>query len=346
MHGSSWLLDKSLYKSRGTKSYRRRYMVIGSLVACVYLGLLFLLHYLISRGTPGNLFRDSPAAVITVLLLLPLCLLVAFLLGLERDRREAARFQAVREQERMEIAENLNRLLRQAEEAKRMAAVAVQEIKHPLTSIVGYAMTLQEYWDKLEENARRDFLNFIRVSVSRLEGMLNDLTHILDIAGSRPRKEKTAVSLPEVLEEVSTLLQEIHLERGVKIATRVLDELPPLDADPSCAFDILYNLLDLCMRCSQDGKMVTAWCSYRAPHVNVHIRCPNPTIPVEILRGIERWPPSQEEGEIPTLAMEYRLTQNLTREMGGTLRMDMPGKAGLTFFLSLPASPTSRRPTR
>jgi|GEM_PF-1269166 len=339
MQGRTNSLPGAYRRARRARSYKWRYMTLGALVACVYLGLLLLLHYFISRGTPGSLLRESPAAVITILLLLPLCLLVAFLLGLERDRRETARFLAEREKERMDMAENLNLLLRQAEEAKRMAAVAVQEIKHPLTSIVGYAMTLQEYWDRLDENSRRDFLTFIRVSVSRLEGMLNDLTYILDIGESRPRKEKTAVSLPEVLEEVSSLLHEIHLERGVKIGSRLLDELPPVDADPSCVFDLLYNVLDLCMRCSQDGKTVSAWCSYRPPHINIHIRCPNPTLPVEVLRGIERWPPSREEGEIPTLAMEYRLAHNLTREMGGVLRMDMPGKAGLSFFLSLPASP-------
>jgi signal transduction histidine kinase len=316
-----------------------RYAITGFALAAAYLCLLFLLHYLISEGTPAGLLRDSPAAVITVLLSLPLCLLAGYLLGSERDRREAARLMDERERDHLEMAEKMSLLLHRAEESRRMAAIAAREIKHPLTSIIGYALTLVQYWDKLDERERRDFLGYIRVSASRLEGMINDLMRILELARESVPPEGVRLDFSEVLSEVASLLQGVHEERGVTLSLRFLEELPALRGDPSRLFDLLYNLLDIALRCSQDGKMVSAWCSRRDNRVALHVRCPNLALPPEKASAIERWPPAESEGEMATLVMEYRLASHLAREAGGTLRMDLSVKAGLSFYLALPLEP-------
>ncbi len=318
-----------------------RYAVAGCAFAAAYAGLLFLLHYLISSGTPASLLRESPAAVITVLLSLPLCLLAGYLLGSEKDRREAARLLSERERERMEMAEKMSLLLHRAEETRRMAGIAAREIKHPLTSIIGYSLTLLQYWDKLDDQARRESLGFIRVSASRLEGMINDLMRILELAREPARPERERVNFSEALSEAASLLDVIHAERGVALSLRFLEGLPALSGDPSHLFDLLYNLLDIALRCSQDGKIVSAWCAHRDNRITLHVRCPNLALPPEKASAIDRWPPAEAEGEMATLVMEYRLASQLAREAGGTLRMEMSGKAGLSFYLALPLEPAA-----
>lgn len=316
-----------------------RYAITGFALAAAYLCLLFLLHYLISSGTPASLLRDSPAAVITVLLSLPLCLLAGYLLGSEKDRREAARLMGEREKDHLEMAEKMSLLLHRAEDSRRMAGIAAREIKHPLTAIIGYALTLIQYWDKLDDRERRDFLGYIRVSASRLEGMINDLTRILELAREPVRPEREKVNLSEVLSETASLLGGIYAERGVTLSLRFLEGLPALSGDPSRLFDLLYNLLDIALRCSQDGKMVSAWCAHRESRVTLHVRCPDLALPAEKAAAIERWPPAEAEGEVATLVMEYRLAAHLAQVAGGSLRMDLSGKAGLSFHLSLPLEP-------
>lgn len=316
-----------------------RYAIAGCALAAAYVGLLFLLHYLISSGTPAGLLRDSPAAVITVFLSLPLCLLAGYLLGAEKDRREEVRLLGERERDHLEMAEKLSLLLRRAEESRRMAGIAAREIKHPLTSIIGYSLTLLEYWDKLDDRSKRDFLYYIRISASRLEGMINDLMRILELAREPLPQEGVKVDFCEVLSEAASLLEGVHQERGVTLSLRFLEKLPALKGDPSRLFDLLYNLLDLAQRCSQDGKLVSAWCSLRDNRVALHVRCPNLALPPEKASSIERWPPSATEDETATLAMEYRLASHLAREAGGTLRLDLSEKTGLTFYLSLPLEP-------
>ncbi len=317
-------------------SYRYRYAIWGFLIAMAYTALLFVLHYLISSGGPSHLLHESPAAVITVILSLPLCLLSGWLLGSERDRRAELDRILEREKDHLEMAENLSLLLRRAEDSRRMAGIAAQEIKHPLTSLVGYSLTLNQYWEKLDEQQKRDFLNYIRVSATRLEGMINDLSRILDLAHEPGYMETTPVNPSETLKEAAALVEDIYSPRGTTLNVRLLTDIPAIQADPSRLFDLLYNLLDLSMRCCRERDMVSAWCSMRGESLVLSVRCPHPAPSGETLGAINVWPPHLTEGELPTLAMEYRLASRLAEELGGSLRLDYSQKAGLSLSLTLP----------
>ncbi|MDI6874824.1 sensor histidine kinase [Candidatus Solincola sp.] len=319
-------------------SYRYRYAVWGFLLAVAYTALLFVLHYLLSSGGPAQLLRESPAAVITVLLNLPICLLSGWLLGSERDRRAEMNRILERERDHLEMAENLSRLLRRAEESRRMAGIAAREIKHPLTSLVGYSLTLSQYWEKLDEQQKRDFLHYIRVSATRLEGMINDLSRILELAHEPAHQETTTVNPSEALNEAAALVEDIYSPRGTRLNLRLLSDVPVMQVDPSRLFDLLYNLLDLAMRCCRERGMVSAWCSVRGENLVLHVRCPHPALDPETLGVIDVWPPRQPEGELPTLAMEYRLASRLAEDMAGNLRMDHSDKVGLSLYLTLPLS--------
>jgi len=319
-------------------SYRYRYAAWGFLLAVAYTALLFLLHYLLSSSGPERLVRDSPAAVITVLLSLPICLLSGWVLGSERDRRAEMDMILEREKDHLEMAEKLSLLLRRAEESRRMAGIAAQEIKHPLTSLVGYSLTLSQYWEKLDEQQRRDFLHYIRVSATRLEGMINDLSRILELAHESAHLETTQVNPSETLSEAAALVEDIYSPRRTRFNLRLLGETPPIQADPSRLFDLLYNLLDLAMRCCREKGMVSAWCSTRGEKLVLHVRCPHPALDPQSLEAIDAWPPRRTEGELPTLAMEYRLASRLAEEMGGSLRLDHSDKAGLSLYLAIPLS--------
>jgi signal transduction histidine kinase len=252
--------------------YRNRYAVAGFCLGISYVGLILALNYFISSQTPGQMFEDLPAAAILSYLIIPLSFLVGYLWGAERDQRSSVRMLTQRQQEHVDMAENLSTLLRQGEESRRMTAIAVQEMKHPLTSIVGYTLTLREYWDRLDEESRHEFVDFIKVSASRLEGIANDMLRITELTKIAPRVEKEQLKLEEILQEARHILEEIHAERQVKIGVRFTEEFPPLIGDPSRLFDLLYNLLDICMRCSENKRIVSAWCSIKDEAVQMRLR--------------------------------------------------------------------------
>lgn len=318
-------------------NYKYRYAFYGFLVAAVYCGMLFLLHYLFSSGTPGHLLREFPAAAILVFLSLPVCLLAGYLLGAEKDQRASARDLDNKRREQEELLERYTILLGQNLDIRQMASIAVREMKHPLTSIVGYVMTLREYWDKLDEDAKREFIDFIKAASSRLEGITNDLMRIMELTAHYQRPRDETVDVTEIVSEVCSLMEEIFAERRIKVALRFLDRIPPLRSDSSLLFDLVYNVLDICMRCSEDGGMVSVWCSRRDSRVTMHLRCHKSAIDGAMLERLGRWPPEKREGETATLGMEYHLARAMVEELGGELKMDKVGESGLSFMLSLEA---------
>jgi signal transduction histidine kinase len=318
------------------RRFRFRYAMICTGFALAYLALLLGLNYLISSSTPTHMLREYPVASIMVILFLPISFLAGYLWGQQKDHREAIDRLSQRQEEHVELAESLSGFLKQGEEMRRMIAIAVREMKHPLTSIVGYSMTLREYWDRLDEDSRRDFVAYIGVAASRLEGIANDLMRITELARFTTRAEQQEISIQEIASEVQGVLEEIYRERAVKIGLRVSENPPPMRGDPSRLFDLLYNLLDLCMRCSENDKIVSAWFSFKDDRTQLRLRCPHSILEPEKVRHLEIWPPPESDDELATLCMEYRLSLRLVEDMGGRISLDVMGSNGLSLFVSIP----------
>lgn len=318
------------------KRFRYRYAMICLGFSLIYLALLTGLNYLISSGTPTHILREYPVASIMVILILPISFLTGYMWGLQKDHREAIDRLSRRQEEHVELAESLSGFLKQGEEVRRMIAIAVREMKHPLTSIVGYSMTLREYWDRLDEDSRRDFIAYIGVAASRLEGIANDMMRITELARFTSRAEHEEISIQEIAAEVQGVLEEIYRERAVKIGLRVSEKPPPMRGDPSRLFDLLYNLLDLCMRCSENHKIVSAWFSFNEDRTQVRIRCPQSILEPEKVRHLEIWPPPESDDELATLCMEYRLALRLVEDMGGRISLDVMGTNGISLLVSIP----------
>jgi len=318
------------------ESHRYSYAALGFISGVLYCALLFSLHYLISSGTPAQLLRDFPAVVALILLMLPTLTLLGYLWGGYKEQRESIKFLTERQQVHAEMADSISSILKQGEEARRMTRIALREMRHPLTSIVGYSLTLQSYWDRLDEEVRKDHVKFLRVSASQLEVMVSDLIRITELARISPRVEHTQVDLEELVAEVKSILEDIYKEKMVKIGLRFPQETILLQSDPSRLFDLIYNLLDFCMRCSNSQQTVSAWCSHQQDKVSLRIRCGQSAIPSDELMKLKEWPALDKEEETATLGMEYRLARHLIEDINGELKMDTIGTAGLSFLISLP----------
>jgi K+-sensing histidine kinase KdpD len=280
--------------------------------------------------------KSSPAATILIFLSLPICFLAGFVWGAAKDRGAETDLLLERQQDHLAMAESLSEFLRQSEEARRMSSIAIREMKHPLTSIVGYTLTLHEYWDRVDEASRRQFIDYIKVSASRLEAIANDLLRITEFARLTPRVEKEELNLGEIIEEVRLTLEEIYRERKLKIGVRLPQDLPLLTSDSSRLFDLFYNLLDICLRCTNDSQIVSLWGTFKASEVQIRFRSTQSNIPGEKILKLREWPPPEGEGEFETLGMEYRLAQHLVTEVGGKIRLDAVGKMGISVLISLP----------
>jgi len=224
-----------------------------------------------------------------------------------------------------------------SEEVRRLAEIAAREIKHPLTSIVGYSLTLKHYWDKLSEEERRKFVDFIHLSSIRLEGMVNDLARIMELSRDRKKREGEVIDLEETAEEVAQILSEVHRGRKVTLNLRFPREKLRVKGDPVGLFDLLYNLFDLGMRASAERSVVSAWFNLLDGKVVLRLRCPRVQFPPSRIEDIEKWAPEVDSDDLATLGMQYRLSHLMVREMGGRLSLGPLGENGMSVQAQLPA---------
>jgi signal transduction histidine kinase len=319
-------------------SYRYRYALGAFLAAALYVGALFGIHYAISGENPARLFTASPTVALMIILILPFSFVVGYFWGAGKDQRSNLQLLEQRQREHLDLAENISSLLRRNEEMRLLTGMAAREMKHPLTSIIGYTLTLQQYWDKMDEGEKRRLVEFIRLSSVRLEVIANDILRITELAKIGKAAESGPVNLKDILVEVTKLLETVYAQRRITISLRGPDHPPPVKGDPAWLFDLVYNLLDLCMHISEDDAVLSAWISRGDGKLQLRLRCPASSFPADKLRSLEKQIPDPNRPGATAVALQYRLARQLLAEMDGEIKMEFFGEKGVSFILRLPTA--------
>ena len=116
------------------------------------------------------------------------------------------------------------------------------ELKTPMTSIKGFTDLLARGIVGPVNETQANFLNTIRSNVDRMATLVSDLADVSRIEAGRLRLDFTAVSLPEVIEEVTrTVKREVELKEQA-LETQAPEDLPKAWADRMRLIQILTNL--------------------------------------------------------------------------------------------------------
>ncbi len=144
---------------------------------------------------------------------------------------------------------------RQAQARDEFLNSLAQELRTPMTSIIGYTeLLLGGAVGKLETMPRK-FLQRVQANIERMNGMLNDMIGVTAIDSGKLTIDLEPVSVPRLIE---TALQKAQYRMEEKELQAHLDiaELPELNADPECLQQILDNLLANACKSSQPGSTI------------------------------------------------------------------------------------------
>ena len=114
-----------------------------------------------------------------------------------------------------ELARQLEELQARNEELDAFANTVARDLKAPLTSIIGYADTLEKLYDKLSEEDLREFLNTIASSGRKMDKIIDEL---LLLAGVRQTKQveirplDTAGIVNTALQRLADMIEEYQVE--------------------------------------------------------------------------------------------------------------------------------------
>lgn len=210
-----------------------------------------------------------------------------------------------------------------------LAAIS-HELRTPLTTVYGIAESLQEQYQELSDEDRRELLHLVAVESRDLAHLIEDL-----LVASRADIGKVVVRrMPmDVKAEVSMVLEAIELERGVILDAESIDGWAT--ADPLRFRQILRNLITNAIR--YGGETIRIESKSNLEGTYLYVWDNGSGIPLEDRETIfEPYERAHDRAGLPSsVGLGLTISRQLARLMGGDLTYDHVSEWSV-FTLRLP----------
>jgi two-component system phosphate regulon sensor histidine kinase PhoR len=182
-------------------------------------------------------------------------------------------------------------------------ANVTHEIRTPLTAIIGYLETLEQGALERPQDAGR-FINIILSQAQRLNRLVEDLMTISKIELGEVVFHFEKVSLPELADNVASLLGAGAGSKSIKLENHIPKNFPMVMADRDRLNQVFVNVLDNAVKFTPEGGRILIDGMVQEENLVVSITDTGGGIPrEEIARLGERF---------------YRVDKTRSRELGGT----------------------------
>jgi two-component system phosphate regulon sensor histidine kinase PhoR len=236
------------------------------------------------------------------------------------------------------VVRDLTRLRRLEGVRRDFVANASHELKTPLTSILGFAETLQD--EGLAADQRAEFVRKIRHNAIRMRRLVDDLLDLSRIeSGSwRPRLE------PVAIEAAARQAWEELGGTGERAVTLELDTAPApgARADRSALDQIFRNLLDNARRYAPAGSAILVTSHPAEDRVRIAVSDRGPGIPMaqreRVFERFWRVDPGRSRAEGGT-GLGLSIVRHLVAAHEGSVGIEGAPGQGATVWFTLPGAP-------
>jgi len=204
----------------------------------------------------------------------------------------------------MMVFHDMTRLKRLERMREDFVANVTNEMKTPLTTIIGFIETLQDGAME-EDQTAKIFLDTIAGNARRLDRLVDDLLTLSNIELGEMALRFEGVAISEVVDHVLPIFEGRAEEKNLKIRKNIPERLSMIHADRDRVEQVLLNVIDNAVKFTPDGGSVTVE-AYEEDENSVVIQVADTGV------GIPK-------SEIPRLGERfYRLDKTRSRELGGT----------------------------
>ena len=142
------------------------------------------------------------------------------------------------------------------EERREMLASLANELRTPMTSIVGYTDLLLGESVGILGEMQRKFLQRVKANIERLSSLINDLIEITALDTGRIELVPEPIDLINVIEGAIMGLSARFREQDMTVRLDMALELPPIRADRDALYQIMLHLLSNACQCSRSGTEI------------------------------------------------------------------------------------------
>ena len=234
-----------------------------------------------------------------------------------------------------------------------------QELRTPMSSIMGYTDLLLSESVGILGALQRQFLQRVQANIDRLAHLVDDLVSITKLDSDEFKLEPVTIDMLEVIEDAITAAGTQFREKGITLHMNLSDNLPPLHADRDAMHQVIMQLLSNAYLASPTNGEVSIIAGfvekYSPPFTDVAVPVPEPedAILVSITDQGGGVPPEEQRRVFSRL---YRADNPLIEGIGdtgvglsiakalveahqGTIWLESQPGHGSTFHFIIPLSP-------
>ncbi len=231
--------------------------------------------------------------------------------------------------------------LRELNEMKtEFVGVVAHDLRTPLTVSSGYAELLYERWADLGDDDRREFVDKIRQSLGRLDGLVTDVLEVARLESGTSRFDIRPLDIGDVVRTAAeeTCTFETHVGCDVVVD----DDVPQVHADHDALMRVLTNLLSNAVKYSPPDARVCVHVSYDSPAVTVSVRDRGPGIQAsdqsKLFQKFSRLAPSSSGTHPRGTGLGLFICKSLVEAWGGRVWVESAPGHGSTFGFTVPAA--------
>ncbi|HEV3163646.1 MAG TPA: ATP-binding protein [Isosphaeraceae bacterium] len=222
-------------------------------------------------------------------------------------------------------------------------ATMSHELRTPLNSIIGFSEVLADS-EQLNERQRRYAAN-IQSSGKMLLGMINDILDLAKIESGKMEIRSEDFSIRDVCESLASMARPVAERKNIDLECRLDEAIPLLSQDPGKLRQILYNLLSNAIKFTPEGGKVTLRARADGRYVVIEVSDTGIGIAEEDREKIfekfrQAGQPGQGDGvltrEHQGTGLGLSIVRELTKLLGGDIRLDSSPGQGSTFTVRLP----------
>jgi PAS domain S-box-containing protein len=220
-----------------------------------------------------------------------------------------------------------------------LIATLAHDLRSPLTSIKGFAATMGQRFDRLDDEQKKHMLRTIDHDAERMNRLLADL-----LAFSRLEARRLELRLERI--DLAALSRDVgeQVQRGTtshEIVFELAEDAPPLFADRSKIEQVVQNLLENAVKHGNPGPVLLRT-GVEQGDLFLRVSDTGPgiepsTFPFIFSKFFHRRTHARSSGT----GLGLYICKGIIEAHDGSIGVETTGPGGTTFAVRLPAAPTA-----
>jgi signal transduction histidine kinase/ligand-binding sensor domain-containing protein len=167
----------------------------------------------------------------------------------------------------------------------RFFTIISQDLRNPFSAVIGLADLLKSYYDMLDENEKKGYIDEIHNTINLLNQILENLHKWSGIQNNKIGSDPSSFQLLDIIEEQIQVFAQAAQAKKIKIENQV-DKDTTIFGDANLLMILIENLMSNAIKYSHPESCVKIWAREKQDKVELYIKDEGIGIPQKHLEKI------------------------------------------------------------